>query len=291
MRTVHAHAKINLSLDIVGEREDGYHLLRMVMQSLALHDELTLSRTDTGRIITHTGDRHVPEGEHNTCFKAAKLLLEEFGVKEGVEITVKKNIPVAAGLAGGSADAAAVMKALNEEFAFGLSREALMERAIKVGADVPFCILGGTALSEGIGEKLTALKDLEEYEVLLVKPVEGVSTREVYGAYDGESVEARPDTDALVRQINDTGQILPGAMENVLESVTIPRIPEIREIKEELGALGAAKVLMSGSGPTVYALFERSLIGRARAEDALTLSRKRFSNCRVMLTKTVGREP
>ncbi|MCR4908490.1 MAG: 4-(cytidine 5'-diphospho)-2-C-methyl-D-erythritol kinase [Lachnospiraceae bacterium] len=287
MQTVNAYAKINLSLDIVGEREDGYHLLRMVMQTLSLHDEISLSRTEVGAVRILCDDRRVPVNEHNTCFKAAKLLLEEAGIKDGVEIKIKKLIPVAAGLAGGSSDAAAVMKAVNTEFSLGLSAEDLKERAVNIGADVPYCILGGTALSEGIGERLTALKPLEEYEVLLVKPKEGVSTKEVYRAYDETKVADHPDTDALVKEIGETGRLLPGAMENVLESVTIPLIPEIREIKETLKKSGCAKTLMSGSGPTVYAVYENTLIGRARAEDALTLMKRRFSDCKVMLTKTI----
>ncbi len=288
MQQLCAYAKINLSLDIVGEREDGYHLLRMVMQSISLHDEITMMRNDSGRIRVLCADRRVPDNENNTCYKAAKLLLDEFGIKDGIELVIMKNIPVAAGLAGGSADAAAVMKAVNEEFSLGLSTEELMERAVKVGADVPFCLMGGTALSEGIGEKLTALKPLKEYGLILVKPKEGISTKEVYRAYDDKKVERRPDTDALVRELSASGKILPEAMENVLESVAIPMLPQIERIKEAFGETGCEKTLMSGSGPTVYGMFENTLIGQTRREDALTLLKRRFPLCRVMLSGTVS---
>ena len=276
-----AHAKINLSLDIVGEREDGYHLLRMVMQTLELADEIEVRKIESGGITTSTDCEAVSDDKTNLAYRAAELLLKEFEIKDGVDIRIKKNIPVAAGLAGGSTDAAAVLKAVNELFGLGLTKEELAKRGVGLGADIPYCIYGGTMLSEGIGEKLTPLKPIKNIPVLLVKPHRGVSTAEVYKAYRDENAGARPDTEGLVAAINSGG--FDGKMlANVLESVTIPMVPEIEAVKRRLIELGAYFSMMSGSGPTVFGLFsEQSLADRAFSE-----LKREFKDMTVISTKT-----
>ena len=276
-----AHAKINLSLDIVGEREDGYHLLRMVMQTLELADEIEVRKIESGGITTSTDSEAVSDDKTNLAYRAAELLLKEFEIKDGVDIRIKKNIPVAAGLAGGSTDAAAVLKAVNELFGLGLTKEELAKRGVGLGADIPYCIYGGTMLSEGIGEKLTPLKPIKNIPVLLVKPHRGVSTAEVYKAYRDENVAVRPDTEGLVAAINSGG--FDGKMlANVLESVTIPMVPEIEAVKRRLIELGAYFSMMSGSGPTVFGLFsEQSLSDKAFSE-----LKREFKDMTVISTKT-----
>ena len=175
-----ALAKINLGLDVLRRREDGYHEVKMIMQTISLCDELELRRTRQPGIQVRTNLPYLPTNENNLVYKAAKLLQDEFGMKEGVSIQLRKKIPVAAGMAGGSSDAAAVLWGMNRMYGFGLSRTALMERGVKLGADVPYCILRGTALAEGIGERLTALPPMPKCYLLIVKPGISVSTRFVY---------------------------------------------------------------------------------------------------------------
>lgn len=279
-----AHAKINLSLDIVGERQDGYHLLRMIMQTLELGDTVEVSSVPGGGITTFTDNGAVKDDKSNLAYRAAELLTEEFNIKEGINIRIEKKIPVAAGLAGGSTDAAAVLKAVNELFCLGLSKEELAQRGVKLGADIPYCIYGGTMLSEGIGEKLTPLRALKNIPVLLVKPPKAVSTVEVYKAYRDEAVERHPLTDELVEEINKDGSFDVKKLANVLESVTIPRVPEIGEIKNELLKNGAYFSMMSGSGPTVFGLFS----GQNEADRAFKNIRDRFENMSVISTHTCG---
>lgn len=277
-----AHAKINLSLDIVGEREDGYHLLRMIMQTLELGDNITVSVNNSAKITTSTDSSAVSDDKSNLAYRAADLLLGEFGIKSGVDIDIKKNIPVAAGLAGGSSDAAAVLKAVNKLFDLGLFKEDLAQRGVKLGADIPYCIYGGTRLSEGIGEKLTELRSLDGIPVILVKPPKAVSTAEVYKAYTEESVAGHPMTDELVEEINTTGSFDEKKLANVLESVTVPKIPEIADIKSVLMNEGAYISMMSGSGPTVFGLFH----DKEEAYKALPGIKRRFHDMTVISTQT-----
>lgn len=282
----YAHAKINLGLDIIGVREDGYHLLRMVMQSLKLHDTVTVREEspDYG-IKTVTDSEEVEDDRRNLAYRAAFLLKEKYGISSGIGIKIKKEIPVAAGLAGGSSDAAAVLKAVNELFSLGLGLKELREEGVKLGADVPYCLEGGTRLSEGIGEVLTpVVPELKECGILLVKPPEGVSTRQVYEAYDGEDHSDHPDIDGIIEDIsNGDIQDLKLRMGNVLEDVTIPRVPKIREIKDRLRETGLQGVLMSGSGPTVFAIDEDRQLLKEAAESC----REYFQDCRVILTETM----
>ncbi|MCD7766100.1 MAG: 4-(cytidine 5'-diphospho)-2-C-methyl-D-erythritol kinase [Lachnospiraceae bacterium] len=317
-RKLQARAKINLGLDVLRRRPDGYHDLRMVMQTVNLCDEISLRvlENEPGiRLIVRSGEfvevsdmanlrgsadssvhieSLVPADSRNLAYRAAQLLMEEFENRQGLEIILEKRIPVAAGLAGGSSDAAAVLIGTNELFELGLSKEELMERGVKLGADIPYCILRGTALAEGIGERLTPLPQAPEAFVLLAKPPVAVSTKYVYTHLDMEAFSCssltaddadrsedvsvseglmktasvgitHPDIDAQVRAIRE-GDLyrMAALMGNVLESVTVPGYPVIGEIKKQMMQLGAVNAMMSGSGPTVFGLFD----DRGRAENA-----------------------
>ncbi len=260
-----AMAKINLGLDVLRRREDGYHELRMVMQSVFLYDRITLERTDSGGITVQTNLSYLPVGEDNLVYRAAKLLMDEYSVGDGLRIGLEKHIPVAAGLAGGSSDAAAVLVGVNRMFALGLSREELMARAVKIGADVPYCVMRGTALAEGIGERLTALPDAPDLHVVLAKPPVHVSTGFVYGNLQADALAFHPDIDAQIQAIRDgDARKMAERMGNVLETVTIPACPVIAEIKEQMMRAGALGAMMSGSGPTVFGLFD----DEAKARDS-----------------------
>ncbi len=251
-----ANAKINLGLDVLGVLENGYHEVRMVMQSLELADEIVLEKTGTGiSIITDSAE--IPKDENNLCYKAAALMREEYGISEGVAITVKKNIPVAAGLAGGSADAAAGIEGMNRLFKLSLSTDELMAQGFKTGADVPFCILKGTALAQGMGEKLTGLKKLPKCGIILFKPDFEILTGYVYKKLDEKEIRNHPDIDGIVRAIED-GELRTAAslMGNVLEEVTAEEHPVIGRIRDRMISDGAVNAMMSGSGPTVFGIFD-----------------------------------
>ena len=254
--SVKALAKINLGLDVVRRREDGYHEVRMVMQTIHLFDRLEISRNDSGQITMETNLSFLPTNENNLVYKAAKLLQDEFVIKDGVHVWLHKYIPVAAGMAGGSTDAAAVLYGMNRIFELGLTKEQLMERGVKIGADVPYCIMRGTALAEGIGEKLTKLPPMVKCPVLIAKPQISVSTKFVYENLKLNENTIHPDIDRLVADISE-GDLtkIAADMGNVLETVTIPEYPVIAEIKENMMQNGAVNAMMSGSGPTVFGLF------------------------------------
>ena len=261
-----AYAKINLGLDITGKREDGYHELKTIMQQIDLYDVIKLyaeaetgGSNDRGQILISCNDSMVPADERNLAYKAARLLFDEFDITDAVLIEIEKNIPVSAGLAGGSTDAAAVLKGINEYFGLGLSLEELIERGVKLGADVPFCIMGGTAYAGGIGEEIYPLETPEEYIVLVAVPDTRVSTKWAYNAYDeiaGGGNVRHPDIDQLraAIEMEDFGCI-PEFLGNVLEYATIPEYPIISKVKSTIMQNGAAGALMSGSGPSVYGLF------------------------------------
>lgn len=252
---IKAYAKINLGLDVVRRLENGYHEVKMVMQTVGIYDVLTFEKVAEGIVIT-TVSGELPTDENNLIYKAARLMKERYGVEEGVRIHLQKNIPIAAGMAGGSTDAAATLKGMNELFGLGVSRQELMEIGVKIGADVPYCVMGGTALAEGIGEKLTALKAAPDCFVLVAKPDINVSTKFVYEHLDAAGVAKHPDIDGMVEAIAQGSlQGILDRMENVLESVTIPAHPIIDTIKSRMKELGAANSLMSGSGPTVFGIF------------------------------------
>lgn len=256
--SVKALAKINLGLDVVRRREDGYHEVRMIMQTIHLFDRLEISKNTSGQITMETNLAFLPTNENNLVCKAAKLLTDEFGIKDGVHVWLHKHIPVAAGMAGGSTDAAAVLYGMNRIFDLGLSKEELMERGVKIGADVPYCVMRGTALAEGIGEKLTKLPPMVKCPVLIAKPQINVSTKFVYENLKLDADTEHPDIDRLVADIREKNLTKIAAdMGNVLETVTIPAYPVIADIKENMLQNGAANAMMSGSGPTVFGLFEK----------------------------------
>lgn len=254
-----ALAKINLGLDVLRRREDGYHEVKMIMQTISLCDELELRRRKQPGIQVRTNLHYLPTNENNLVYKAARLLMEEFQIKDGISIQLQKRIPVAAGMAGGSSDAAAVLWGMNQMYGFGLSRRDLMGRGVRLGADVPYCVLRGTALAEGIGEELTILPPMPKCYILLAKPGISVSTRFVYENLHANDLKAEqhPDVDAMIQAIKEKDlELLASRMGNVLELVTIPSHPVIGEIRTcmlEAGALGA---MMSGSGPTVFGIFD-----------------------------------
>jgi 4-diphosphocytidyl-2-C-methyl-D-erythritol kinase len=268
---VKALAKINIGLDVTGIRDDGYHEVRMIMQTVNLFDKLTVTRVKDGSVTMTTNLKFLPVNDDNLCIKAAKLLIQEFDIKEGVEIKLEKHIPVAAGMAGGSTDGAAVLFAVNRLFNLGLSKQDLMERGVKLGADVPYCVMRGTALAEGIGEVLSPLPPMIKCPVLIAKPGISVSTKQVYQDLDAtfDSVK-HPDIDQLISDIKAQDlKALCSHMGNVLEDVTIPMHPIIADIKQNMLDNGAVGAMMSGSGPTVFGFFEDNKTARA-AKEALT---------------------
>ena len=262
-----ALAKINLGLDVLGRRENGYHDVRMVMQTLYLYDQITIEKTEKPGIELSTNLFYLPVNENNLAYRAADLLMQEFGVEEGVKITLEKHIPVAAGMAGGSSNAAAVLYGINRMFSLGLSQEELMERGVKLGADVPYCIMRGTVLAEGIGEILTPLPAMPRCTVLVAKPPISVSTKLVYEKLDAHEIENHPDIDGVLEGLErqDLKKIA-SSMGNVLERVTVEEYPVIEEIKEMMKENGALNAMMSGSGPTVFGLYSDKRMAKEAAQ-------------------------
>lgn len=251
-----ARAKINLGLDVIRKREDGYHEVRMIMQSLNLYDGILLKKTDEPGIRITTNRSYLPTNEDNLMHKAARLLMEEFEIHKGVEIELEKFIPVAAGMAGGSSDAAAILTGMNRMFQLGISQDKLMELGVRIGADVPFCIMRGTVLAEGIGEKLTKLKPMPSCPIVIAKPGINVSTKFVYQNLKIDENIIHPDIDGIIEAI-DLGDVdgICSKLGNVLESVTVKEYPVIDTLKEKMIQMGAVNSLMSGSGPTVFGIF------------------------------------
>lgn len=277
-----ARAKINLGLDVVRKREDGYHEVRMIMQMINLYDKITMRRITESEIRVTTNLPYLPVNEDNLVYRAAKLLMDEFQVTEGVEIELQKYIPVAAGMAGGSSDAAAVMVGINRIFHLGLTKKQLMERGVKVGADVPFCIMRGTALAEGIGEVLTPLPAMPHCSLVIAKPKIHVSTKFVYGNLKANELKEHPDIDGQVQALREGSlEQLVTKMGNVLETVTVPAYPVIDEIKKTMLKNDAMGAMMSGSGPTVFGVFERE----ERAQEVCRLLKKEGAAKQVYLVR------
>lgn len=252
-----ALAKINLGLDVVRRREDGYHEVRMIMQTIQLYDRLDIKRTQEPGIQIQTNLSFLHVNENNLIYKAAKLLMDEFSITDGVSVKLDKRIPVAAGMAGGSTDAAAMLIGVNRLFSLGLTKRQLMERGVQIGADVPYCIMRGTALAEGIGEALSPLPPMVKCPVLIAKPSISVSTKFVYQNLKLDDTTIHPDIDRLIDDIKAKNlHDIAAHMGNVLETVTIPNYPVIDEIKKHMLSNGAVGALMSGSGPTVFGLFD-----------------------------------
>lgn len=268
--TEKGYAKINLGLDVVGRRDDGYHEVSMVMQDLELHDEVRIELRDRGvaadeqiRFFMDGATSEALSGEaaaDNLAVRAARLLFDRFDIKQQIDIYLTKNIPVAAGLAGGSTDAAAVLKAVNEMFGLGLSTSELMAEGVKLGADVPYCVMGGTALSEGIGEVLTKISPVKAYRVLLAKPPVGISTPAAYKQIDSLEAPIHPDIKGMVDAIESADEAgIISRMANLFEDVTLDSRPEIAQIKSIMLDNGALVSLMSGSGPTVFGFFDNDI--------------------------------
>jgi 4-diphosphocytidyl-2-C-methyl-D-erythritol kinase len=280
---IEANAKINLSLDILGKREDGFHEVAMIMQSVDLHDSLALQKVQSGIHITSEA-AGLPLDQSNLIWRAAQLMQETYSLG-GIEVGLVKRIPMAAGLAGGSADAAAVLRGMNELYGLGKTLAELAGLGAAIGSDVPFCVLGGTMLATGRGEVLSRLPDMPAAFVVLAKPPIAVSTAWAYQQYDASAAEAHPDNIALQRDIAaQDGRSLARKLSNVLESVTIKKYGVIAEYKEMMLAAGAAGVLMSGSGPTVFALAE----DRLTAEKIMQVMRD-HTDAAVFMAMTTGR--
>lgn len=260
-----ALAKVNLGLDVLGRRSSGYHDVRMVMQTVYLYDQVIMEKKKKPGIEVETNLYFLPVNENNLAYKAAKLLMDEFKIKEGIKITLKKHIPVAAGMAGGSSNAAAVLYGMNRMFSLKLSEEELMERGVALGADVPYCIMRGTVLAEGIGEVLTPLAPMPKCHILIAKPPISVSTKFVYDELDSHEITKHPDIDGIIAGLNgqDLARIA-GSLGNVLEEVTVREYPVIEQIKNTMKEQGALNAIMSGSGPTVFGIFEE----KSRAREA-----------------------
>lgn len=280
-----ALAKINLALDVLGRRENGYHDVRMIMQSIYLYDNVLLEKTKEPGIRISTNLYFLPVDENNIAYKAAKLLMDEFGLPGGISISLQKYIPVAAGLAGGSSNAAAVLFGMNRMYGLGLNMEELMERGVKLGADVPYCVMRGTVLAEGIGEELTRLPALPKCYVLIAKPPISVSTKMVYEKLDAKEIVEHPDVDGMMEALKE-GDLhrIASKMGNVLEQVTVEEYPVIDQVKKLMKEAGALNAMMSGSGPTVFGLFD----DRKKASKAMRMIREHTATKQVYLTNIHG---
>ncbi len=251
-----ARAKINLGLDVLGKREDGYHEVRMVMQTIGIYDRLILTKIPEEEIRITSNLAFLPVNENNLIYKAIKLLKDEYHFPGGVSVDLNKFIPVAAGMAGGSTDAASTMFGVNRLFGLNLSMGKMMELGVRLGADVPYCVMRGTALAEGIGEKLTRITPVPHMWILIAKPQINVSTRLVYEQLDMGGIQKHPDIDGIIRAIEEQDVVrIAQSMGNVLENVTVPLYPVIETIKQDMLSHGAINAMMSGSGPTVFGIF------------------------------------
>ncbi len=280
---IKTHPKINISLDVLSKRPDGYHEVKMIMQSLAIYDQVSVELTNDGKISVGTNVSFLPNDKSNIAYKAAALFIEYFNIKNaGVKIFIEKNIPVAAGMAGGSTNAAGVLKALNALTGINCDEKTLMEIGVEVGADVPYCIYGKTALAEGLGEILTPIKQFPETVVCLAKPDFSVSTAEIFKSLNAKKIEAHPDTKGIISAV-EAGDVysVSKRMYNVLESVTAKKLPIINELKSVMLDFGAMGTIMTGSGPTVFGLFE----DEKQAEKARQELSKYVSY--TMVTKTI----
>lgn len=278
---IKAYAKINISLDVVGKREDGYHLLKMIMQNIDLYDLLNFDKINKGINIT-CNKNYVPTDERNLVYKAVKLFMDTYNIRSGVAVNIKKNIPVTAGLAGGSTDAAAALKAMRTLYHINSSDEELSTLGLKLGADIPYCIKGGTAICEGIGEKITELKPFKNHILVLVKPSFGVSTKEVYEVLDMSKIYKHPSTDNIIKYMDEGNlKAVSENMKNILENVTLKKHKVLYEIKKEAMNSGALGSMMSGSGPSVFAFFDDML----KAQHCYDKFKTKYNE--VFITRTI----
>lgn len=276
-----AYAKINLGLDVLRRRPDGYHEVKMVMQTVDIYDDLFLEKTEKPGVELQIEGSELTAGKDNLICRAAELFMEEKGIAGGVKIRLVKRIPIAAGMAGGSSDAAATLRGMNELWETGCSAQELQKLGVRLGADIPYCVVGGTMLSEGIGEILTPLPAPPECVLLIAKPEISVSTKFVYENLHADTLKSHPDIDGMVEAIR-RGQLegITERMGNVLETVTTKTYPVIEEIKTVMKEKGAENALMSGSGPTVFGIFGR----KEQAEEAAAILRERDLAKQVFVT-------
>ncbi|MGG5462857.1 4-(cytidine 5'-diphospho)-2-C-methyl-D-erythritol kinase [Clostridium sp. B9] len=280
-----AYAKINIALDAIGKREDNYHLLRMIMQTVDLYDVIDITKRNDNSISISCNKHYVPTDERNLAYKAAVLFKDKFNIKDGVDINIKKNIPVAAGMAGGSTNAAAVLVIMNKLFNVNASMDELKELGLKIGADVPYCIEGGTALCEGIGEVITPLKPFENKILVILKPNFGVSTKEVYTSLDINRIRKHVNIEGLIDAMeNDDLNYVAKNMKNVLENVTLKKHTILKAIKEDMKRSGALGAMMSGSGPTVFAFFDNMLT----AQKSFEFLKNKYKYSDVYITRTIN---
>ena len=276
-----AYAKINLGLDVLRRREDGYHEVKMIMQTVDIWDVLTFRRSEVPGITLTVNREELPTSKDNLIYRAAELVMQQYEIEDGVIISLEKNIPIAAGMAGGSTDAAAVFHGLNELFALEMTLEEMQKLGVKIGADVPYCIMGGTALSEGIGEILSPLPAPPRCVLVVAKPDINVSTKFVYENLHANELKVHPDIDGMIEAIkNQSLAGITGRMGNVLETVTVKEYPVIDEIKSLMKQAGAENALMSGSGPTVFGIFTEE----AAAKEAARLIKEKKLAGQVFVT-------
>ena len=286
--TLKSRAKINLSIDVLGKRQDGYHLVEMIMQTIDLYDLIEINEKDNDQITIKSTSDEIPLDCNNLVYKAANLIKKTFNINKGVEIHIKKNIPVAAGMAGGSSNAAAVLVGLNKLWNLNLSNQQLEKIGLKLGSDVPFCINGGAVLASGIGEELTPIKGLtKDVCILVCKPDLFVSTKEVYECIDSKDIDKRPNNKFLIECLkNEDTRQLAENMFNVLEGVTMDKHPVIQQIKDIMTNNRALGAMMSGSGPTVFGLYEN----REDAVKCKAILEKQFKQTFVVACEEKGVE-
>ena len=274
-----AYGKINLGLDVIRKRPDGYHDLDMIMQMVDVYDDVIIEKKAGEEIVVKADAAVLSNGKDNLAYMAAKMLFDEFGIKSGVEITIHKRIPIAGGMAGGSSDCATTLIGINEMFNLGLSKQQLMERGVKLGADVPYCVLGGTAIARGIGEVLTPLPTPPQCHVIIAKPPISVSTAYVYGHIRPGEITKRPDIEQMTLAMNKLSDLL----YNVMEEVTVSEYPVIEKLKSIMLENGALNSIMSGSGPTVFGLFD----DREKAQAAMKALDSKELTEQLYLTKFI----
>ncbi|CDB12379.1 4-diphosphocytidyl-2-C-methyl-D-erythritol kinase [Eubacterium sp. CAG:192] len=279
-----AYGKINLGLDVIRKRPDGYHDLDMIMQMVDVYDDIIIEKKAGEEIVVKADAAVLSNGKDNLAYMAAKMLFDEFGIKSGVEITIHKRIPIAGGMAGGSSDCATTLIGINEMFNLGLSKQQLMERGVKLGADVPYCVLGGTAIARGIGEVLTPLPTPPQCHVIIAKPPISVSTAYVYGHIRPDEITKRPDIEQMTLAIKEQDlNKLSDLLYNVMEEVTVSEYPVIEKLKSIMLEKGALNSIMSGSGPTVFGLFD----DREKAQAAMKALDSKELTEQLYLTKFI----
>lgn len=281
-------AKINLSIDVLGKRTDGYHLVEMIMQTIDLFDIIKIFSLEEDKIVIESNSNDIPLDSSNIVYKAVDLIKEKFNIKKGAKIYIEKNIPIAAGMAGGSSNAAAILVGLNKIWELNLNQNELKDLGLQLGADVPFCIEGGASLAENIGEQLTKIDGLPQDTFILVcKPELFVSTKDIYEAIDSKIIDKRPDNKLLIKLLEENNvRQLSREMYNVLEEVTKEKYPVIEEIEKIMMDNNALGSMMSGSGPTVFGIYDT----REEAEKCKNILLKKFKQVYVVKSHKEGVE-